>query len=93
MHAKVVSRSVDAHPVRSVAARPRSAIAVSAVPDNVPTDPALWPWRHVHLDFHTAGEIPDVGTSFDADAFARAFRDARVGSVNLFAKCHRHCAT
>ena len=88
MHAKVVSRPVDAHPIRSIAAHPRFAIAVSAVPDNVPTDPASWPWRHVHLDFHTAGEIPDVGASFDTDAFARAFRDARVGSVNLFAKCH-----
>ncbi len=54
----------------------------------LPTDPKTWPWRQVHLDFHTSGEIPGVASAFDADAFARCFRDAHVGSVNLFAKCH-----
>ena len=49
---------------------------------------APWPFRHVHLDFHTAGEIPGIGAAFDGDAFARAFADAHVQSVNLFAKCH-----
>ncbi|WP_308918000.1 beta-galactosidase trimerization domain-containing protein [Jannaschia sp. LMIT008] len=54
----------------------------------VRTDPRTWPWRQIHLDFHTAGEIPDIGADFDPDRFAATFRDARVGSVNLFAKCH-----
>ena len=42
----------------------------------------------VHLDFHTAAEIGDVGLHFDADDFAGRLRDARVDHVNLFAKCH-----
>jgi hypothetical protein len=28
--------------------------------------------RQVHLDFHTAPSIPDVGKEFDATEFARA---------------------
>ncbi len=47
-----------------------------------------FPRRLVHLDFHVGPNIPDVGADFDADAFARTFRDARVESVTLFAKCH-----
>ena len=49
---------------------------------------ADWPYRHVHLDFHTSELIEGIGSAFDADAFARAFSDAHVQSVNLFAKCH-----
>jgi hypothetical protein len=44
--------------------------------------------RQVHLDFHTSPYIPDVASEFDAPAFARAYRDAHVNSVTLFAKCH-----
>ncbi len=47
-----------------------------------------FPRRTVHLDFHTGPAIPDVGASFDGDAFARTFRDAHVDSVTVFAKCH-----
>ncbi|HTT89631.1 MAG TPA: alpha-L-fucosidase, partial [Acidimicrobiales bacterium] len=50
------------------------------------TDPL--PRRMVHLDFHTGPDIPHVGSAFDADAFARTFRDAHVDSVTVFAKCH-----
>jgi hypothetical protein len=44
--------------------------------------------RQVHLDFHTSPYIPDASREFDASAFARTFREARVNSVTLFAKCH-----
>ena len=47
-----------------------------------------FPRRLVHLDFHTGPAIPDVGVEFDADQFARTFRDAHVESVTVFAKCH-----
>lgn len=44
--------------------------------------------RQVHLDFHTAPSIPDVGLEFDAAEFARTFQAAHVDSVTVFAKCH-----
>ncbi|MFD8081489.1 beta-galactosidase trimerization domain-containing protein [Kitasatospora sp. NPDC059722] len=47
-----------------------------------------FPRRTVHLDFHTGPDIPDVGRDFDPVTFARAFRDAHVDSVTVFAKCH-----
>ncbi len=46
------------------------------------------PMRQVHLDFHTGKMIPEVGTEFDAKAFAKTFKAAHVNSVTLFAKCH-----
>ena len=45
-------------------------------------------FRHVHLDFHTAGDIPSVGSAFVAAEFQETLRAARVNSVTLFAKCH-----
>lgn len=45
-------------------------------------------FRQVHLDFHTSGEVPDVGRDFDAQAFVDVLREARVDSVTCFAKCH-----
>lgn len=47
-----------------------------------------FPFRQIHLDFHTGPAIPDVGAEFDADAFAEQLAAARVNSVTLFAKCH-----
>jgi hypothetical protein len=44
--------------------------------------------RQVHLDFHTSPFIPDVGSEFDARAFAQTFKRAHVNSVTIFAKCH-----
>jgi len=44
--------------------------------------------RQVHLDFHTSPFIPEVGSEFDPVEFARAFKDAHVNSVTVFAKCH-----
>lgn len=46
------------------------------------------PTRQVHLDFHTSEAIPGVGSAFDPDDFARAFKEAHVESVTLFARCH-----
>lgn len=45
-------------------------------------------FRQIHLDFHTAPQIPDVGQEFDAEAFADAMVRAHVDSVTTFAKCH-----
>jgi len=44
--------------------------------------------RQIHLDFHTAPEIPDVGRDFDPDEFADTLSSAHVNSVTCFAKCH-----
>jgi hypothetical protein len=46
------------------------------------------PSRQVHLDFHTSELIPDVAADFDEDEFVRTLTDARVNSINVFAKCH-----
>lgn len=45
-------------------------------------------FRQIHLDFHTSGQIPAIGSQFDADSFGAAFRDANVDSVTVFSKCH-----
>ncbi len=45
-------------------------------------------FRQIHLDFHTSGLIPGIGSRFDGPAFAKAFKDAHIDSVNLFSKCH-----
>jgi hypothetical protein len=44
--------------------------------------------RQVHLDFHTPGEIPDVGAEFDAAEFAETIKAAHIDSVTVFSKCH-----
>lgn len=44
--------------------------------------------RQVHLDFHTPGEIPDVGADFDAIEFAETVRTAHIDSVTVFSKDH-----
>ncbi|WDR02573.1 beta-galactosidase trimerization domain-containing protein [Devosia algicola] len=45
-------------------------------------------FRQIHLDFHTSGRIPDIGSKFDPKAFGKAFKDAYVDSVTVFSKCH-----
>lgn len=45
-------------------------------------------YRQIHLDFHTGGEVPGIGSRFDPDDFADTIAMARVDSINLFAKCH-----
>lgn len=44
--------------------------------------------RQIHLDFHTSEHIPGIGSAFDAKAFAKAFKEAHVSSVTVFARCH-----
>ena len=46
------------------------------------------PFRQVHLDFHTSGQIPGVGDAFDARQFASTLENAHVQSVTCFARCH-----
>ena len=46
------------------------------------------PFRHIHLDFHTSPEVPDVGADFNAEEFVRTLTDASVNSITIFAKCH-----
>ncbi len=46
------------------------------------------PNRQVHLDFHTGPWIRDVGNDWDAKAFGRMVKAARVKSMTVFAKCH-----
>ncbi|MEN9936124.1 MAG: hypothetical protein RLZZ387_2703 [Chloroflexota bacterium] len=45
-------------------------------------------FRQVHLDFHTAPEIPDVGADWDAESFAETVKEARIDSMTVFSKCH-----
>lgn len=44
--------------------------------------------RQIHLDFHTAGQIPDVGTNWDAQAFVETLKRAHVNSITCFARGH-----
>ena len=47
-----------------------------------------FPLRTIHLDFHTGPDVPGVGADFDADQFARTFKEAHVDSVTVFGTCH-----
>ncbi len=44
--------------------------------------------RQVHLDFHTPGQIRDVGEGFDAQRFAETVTAAHVDSMTVFSRCH-----
>ncbi len=44
--------------------------------------------REIHLDFHTAGEIPAIAADFDPARFAKTMKEAHVDSVTVFARCH-----
>ncbi|MCO6450977.1 MAG: alpha-L-fucosidase [Caldilineales bacterium] len=46
------------------------------------------PFREIHLDFHTAGMIPDIGIDFDPGEFVQTLQLAHVNSITVFAKCH-----
>jgi len=46
------------------------------------------PFRQVHMDFHTSGDIEAVGSQFDPDEFAVTLDRSRVNSVCCFARCH-----
>jgi len=44
--------------------------------------------RQVHLDFHTAGQIPEVGADWNADAFVDTLKRAHVNSITCFSRGH-----
>lgn len=45
-------------------------------------------YRQIHLDFHTSGHIPDVGSRFNKEAFQQTLLGAHVNSVTCFSTCH-----
>ncbi len=45
-------------------------------------------FRQIHLDFHTSGEIPNIGSEFDKKEFQQTLLDARVDSITCFSSCH-----
>ena len=45
-------------------------------------------FRQVHLDFHTSGLIPGVGSRFSREQFAAALKLGHVDSITVFSKCH-----
>lgn len=45
-------------------------------------------FRQIHLDFHTSGAIPDVGTEFNRREWQEILTVGRVDSVTCFATCH-----
>ncbi len=45
-------------------------------------------FRQVHLDFHTSGEITEIGSKFDRKRFQDCLQEARVDSITCFSKCH-----
>jgi hypothetical protein len=62
-----------------------AALVVSAATNG--PGPRDLPYRQIHLDFHNGGLIPDIAAEFDAREFVGVLRNARVNSVNIFAKC------
>lgn len=44
--------------------------------------------RQMLFDFHTSGDIPDVGKDFDPALFTCYLRDSGVERVTIFSKCH-----
>ena len=45
-------------------------------------------FRQVHLDFHTSGEIPCVGATFQRREFQKTLLEAAVDSITCFSLCH-----
>ena len=45
-------------------------------------------YRQVHLDFHTNGQIPGIGSEFEPGEFAETLEKAHVDSITCFARCH-----
>lgn len=44
--------------------------------------------RQVHLDCHTGGAVPGVGSRFSKENFQEALKVGHVDSITIFAKCH-----
>jgi len=45
-------------------------------------------FRQVHLDFHTSGLIPGIGSRFSKRQFQEALKVGQIDSITLFSKCH-----
>ncbi|MBQ4047573.1 MAG: beta-galactosidase trimerization domain-containing protein [Clostridia bacterium] len=45
-------------------------------------------FRQVHLDFHTSGKIPGIGSRFSKEQFKEALKLGHVDSITVFSKCH-----
>lgn len=45
-------------------------------------------FRQVHLDFHTSGLIPGIGSKFSKRQFQEALKVGHVNSITIFSKCH-----
>jgi len=45
-------------------------------------------FRQVHLDFHTSGLIPGIGSKFNKRQFQEALKVGHVNSITVFSKCH-----
>lgn len=45
-------------------------------------------YRQIHLDFHTSGAIPGIGSRFDKKKYQETLKRAEVDSVTTFAVCH-----
>lgn len=46
------------------------------------------PYRQIHLDFHTSGDIPEIGVEFNKEEFGEILEKARVNSITCFSRCH-----
>jgi hypothetical protein len=44
--------------------------------------------RQIHLDFHTSGDIQDIGRDFNAEEFGRMLEESHVDGITLFSRCH-----
>jgi hypothetical protein len=47
-----------------------------------------FPYRQVHLDFHTSEHLTNIGSAFDPHEFAQTLQAAHVNSITCFARCH-----
>ncbi len=47
-----------------------------------------FPFRQVHLDYHTSEHIPGIGADFDRGEFQQTLKTGHVSSITVFAKCH-----
>ena len=45
-------------------------------------------FRQIHLDFHTSGKIPGIGSRFSKEQFQAALKAGHVDSITVFSKCH-----
>ena len=45
-------------------------------------------FRQIHLDFHTSGKIPGIGSRFSKEQFQAALKAGHVNSITVFSKCH-----